>query len=297
MASKVRIASLLKMKQDAKPLVMVTAYDFPTGALADESEVDIILVGDSLGTCVLGLDSEIKVRMDMMVHHTAAVRCGVKNALLVGDMPFMSYHESEELALRNAARLMQEGGAEAVKLEGGRHVIDKVTRIVNSGIPVMGHIGLTPQSVHALSGHRIQGRDVANAKRLMEDAHMLQDAGCFAIVLECVTREVADEISQSLTVPTIGIGSGEKCDGQVLVMTDLIGLTQRKTPSFVKQYAHVSRQIKRAIRAYAADVREGKYPDREHSFSTDNKNKLDPKELRDFVKTIAPIPEETKGNE
>jgi 3-methyl-2-oxobutanoate hydroxymethyltransferase len=231
-----------------------------------------------------------------MIHHTAAVRRGVERALLVGDMPFMTYHVSPEEALRNAGRLIQEGGAEAVKLEGARSVAASIRRIVDTGIPVMGHIGLTPQSIHALSGYRVQGRGEDDARRLMEEAKILEDAGCFSIVLECVTWEVAEEITNSLSIPTIGIGSGGGCDGQVLVLNDMIGLDQRKPPSFVKQYAQVGRSIKKALRGYAAEVREGTYPDRGHAFFSAPRKKIDPAEIRDFARTEKPADEDENRN-
>ena len=246
---------------------MVTAYDYPTGRLADEAGVDVVLVGDSLGNTVLGYDGTIPVRLGDMVRHTAAVRRGVRRALLVADMPFMTYKVTAEDALRNAARLVQEGGADAVKVEGGREVAEAVRRITGAGIPVMGHLGLLPQSVHALSGYQVQGRQADAATRLAEDARILEEAGCFCVVLECLPPELARNLTASLRVPTIGIGAGADCGGQVLVLCDLLGLSFQKPPRFVKQYAHIGKQITKAIRSYARDVREGAYPGPEHTYS------------------------------
>lgn len=266
MSDKVRTSSLLEARAQGRPVVMVTAYDFPTGRLADEAGVDAILVGDSLGNTVLGFADTIPVTIDHMLHHTAAVRRGVERALLIADMPFMTYKISPEQALENAARFVQESGAESVKLEGGREACPAVRRIVDAGIPVLGHIGLTPQSVHALGGMRMQGRDEAAAERLVQDALALQDAGCYAVVVECVPWEVGRRVTEALEVPTIGIGAGAACSGQVLVLSDLIGLGEGKAPKFVKQYGRVGAAIKRAVRAYAREVREGAFPSKEHAY-------------------------------
>lgn len=271
MVKKVRISHLRECKREKEKIVIVTAYDFPTGHLADAAGVDVILVGDSLGNTILGYADTIPVRLEQMVHHTAAVRRGVSRAFLVADMPFMTYKITSEEAMRNAARLVQEGGAEAVKLEGGRIMAPTVRRIVDSGIPVMGHVGLTPQSIHALSGYRVQARGHEAAEQLLEDALSLQEAGCFSVVVECVPWEIGEKVSQALEIPVIGIGAGAGCDGQVLVLTDLLGLSQETPPSFVKPYAQIGRQIKKAIRSFARDVREGSYPDRDHAFFLDNK--------------------------
>lgn len=266
-STKVRIATLQKLKDDGRGIVMVTAYDYPTGRLADEAGVDVVLVGDSLGNTVLGYDGTIPVRLEDMVHHTAAVHRGVRRALLVADMPFMTYKVTAEDALRNAARLVQEGGAEGVKVEGGREVAEAVRRITGAGIPVMGHLGVLPQSVHALSGYQVQGRETDAARRLAEDALVLQEAGCFCVVLECLPCELAAKVAASLRVPTIGIGSGAGCGGQVLVVCDLLGLSFEKPARFVKEYAHIGKQITKAIRSFARDVREGAYPGSEHTYS------------------------------
>jgi len=263
---KIRVATLQERKSRGQKIVMVTAYDYPTGRLADEAGVDVILVGDSLGNTVLGFENTIPVTLEQMIHHTAAVRRGAKRALLVGDMPFMTYKVTAEQGLRNAARFVQEGDAEAVKIEGGREVSATVRRIVEAGIPVMGHVGLTPQSVHAQSGYRVQGRGREEAQRLRDDAKALEDAGCFAVVLECLPWDLAREVTESLTVPTIGIGSGAECDGQVLVLCDLIGLSFGEPARFVKQYGQVGEMIRQAVAAFREEVRSGAYPDRGHAY-------------------------------
>jgi 3-methyl-2-oxobutanoate hydroxymethyltransferase len=229
--------------------------------LLDRAGIDVILVGDSVGMVVLGYDSTIPVTIDMMVHHTAAVHRGVERALLVADLPFLSYQISTEQAMQNAGRLIQEGGAAAVKLEGGRNMVDAVRRLTQSGIPVMGHLGLTPQSVHVLGGFRQQARDEASACALLTDAKALQEAGVFSIVLESIPPELAKQVSESLDVPTIGIGAGPDCDGQVLVSNDAFGLNEGPVPSFVRQFAKLSDQISAAARAYIEDVRSRKFPD------------------------------------
>lgn len=274
MAAKIRIATLKKRKEAGEKIVMITAYDYPTGRLADEAGVEVVLVGDSLGNAVLGFEDTIPVTLDHMVHHTAAVRRGVRRALVVADMPFMTYKITPEEALRNAARLVREGGAEAVKLEGGREVAPTVCRIVESGIPVMGHLGLTPQSIHALSGYRVRGKTDEGAQRLVEDALALQEAGCFAVVLECLPTDLAREITEKLAIPLIGIGAGEGCDGQVLVLCDLLGLSFGKVPRFVKPYAQVGEIVKEAIENYAREVRRGDYPDPEHSYGSRAEEKV-----------------------
>jgi len=271
-AAKVRTIHLADKKAQGEKIVMVTAYDFPTGKLADLAGVDIVLVGDSLGNVVLGLPSTIAVTLDQMVHHCAAVSRGVEHALVVADMPFMTYKISPEQALTNAARLMQEGGVEAVKVEGGEEVAPTISRIVSAGIPVMGHIGLTPQSLHQLGGYRIQGRDSEQIEKLLADARAVADAGAFAIVVELVPAAVARRLSESVAPPTIGIGSGPHCDGQVLVLHDLLGLNPRP-PRFVKVYANLEKVITGAIRRYAADVREGRFPTRRYSFTISGKKK------------------------
>ena len=254
------------MKKKGKKIVMLTAYDAPTAQILSECGVDIILVGDSVGNSLLGYESTIPVTMDDVIHHCAAVRRGNPHSLVVGDMPFMTYKVSIEQALENCARMLQEGGAEAVKIEGGGPVVDTVRAVVEAGIPVMGHIGLTPQSVFEFGGYRVQGRTAEAANRLVEDAKRLEEAGVFSIVIELVPTETAKIITESVSVPTIGIGAGPFCDGQVLVLWDLLGLFKDFKPKFVKQYANIRRVISDAVSTYAEEVRSGKFPDREHSF-------------------------------
>lgn len=273
MGTKIRIATLKKRKEANEKIVMITAYDYPTGRLADEAGVEVVLVGDSLGNAVLGFENTIPVTLEHMVHHTAAVQRGVRRALLVADMPFMTYKITPDEALHNAARLIQEGGAEAVKLEGGREVAPTIRRIVESGIPVMGHLGLTPQSIHALSGYHVRGKSDEGARCLIDDALALQEAGCFAVVLECLPTDLALEITQNLEIPLIGIGAGAGCDGQVLVLCDLLGLSFGKVPKFVKPYAQIGQNIREAIESYAGEVRRGEYPDAEHAYGTRNGKK------------------------
>lgn len=239
---------------------MLTAYDATMARLLDHAGMDALLVGDSLGTVILGEDSTLPVTLDMVVHHTRAVVRGTRRALVVADMPFLTYHVGEDEAVRNAGRLVQEGGAAAVKLEGGRAVTGVVRRIVSAGIPVMGHLGLLPQSVHALGGHRKPGPDSPTLRTLVDDAIALQEAGAFAVVLEAVPEGLAATVTERLSVPTIGIGSGAQCDGQVLVSYDMLGLFDQFVPSFVKQYARLAETILAASQQYASDVREGRFP-------------------------------------
>lgn len=246
-------------------ITMLTAYDYPTALALDRAGIDAILVGDSLGMVVLGYDNTLPVTMEDMLHHCKAVARGAENALLIGDMPFMSYQVSISEAIRNAGRFLQEAGMDAVKLEGGQDRLETIRAIVAAGIPVMGHLGLTPQSVHQLGGFRPQGRTAAAARRLMEDAKLLEDAGCFSLVLESVPARLAALISQKLDIPTIGIGAGAGCDGQVLVTHDLLGLFQRFTPAFVKQYANLYQIMLDAFSTYIQEVRLGKFPLTEHS--------------------------------
>jgi 3-methyl-2-oxobutanoate hydroxymethyltransferase len=248
------------MKAAHQPIVMVTAYDAAAARLAESAGVDAILVGDSLGMTVLGYDSTLPVTMDDMVRHTAAARRGIARALLVADLPFLSFQVSPEDALRNAGRLMAEGGAHAVKLEGGAHIAPTVLRMTEAGIPVMGHLGLTPQSVHQLGGYRVQAKEADAARTLVDDCRALQTAGAFAVVLECIPAELAELVSAELDIPTIGIGAGAGCDGQVQVFHDLLGLGGAFTPRHAKRYAEVGDAIESAIAAYAADVRGGTFP-------------------------------------
>ena len=254
-------------RKGGEKVVMVTAYDALFARLVDESGVDIILVGDSLGNVVAGFDSTLRVTLDQMIYHGAAVRRGCARALLVVDMPFLTSQVSTEDAVRNCGRVMQETGAGAVKLEGGGAArADAVRAVVELGVPVMGHLGFTPQSVHAMGGARVQGRDDASAARLLEDAKRLEAAGAFAVVLELVPAAVAAEVTRTLRIPTIGIGAGPSCDGQVLVLHDLLGLNDGFAPRFLKRYGELGAATRRALQEFAADVRAGKYPDDAHSF-------------------------------
>ncbi len=253
-------------KKGSEPIVMVTCYDSTMARIVDETDVDIILVGDSAGMVMAGFDNTLGVTMDMMVHHVSCVTRVRPKALVVADMPFMSYQTSIPDAVRNAGRLLQEAGAQAVKLEGGNRVIDQVRAIVRADIPVMGHLGLTPQSVHAFGGYKVQGRTQEAARLLKEDALALQDAGIFSLVLECVPAPLAEDITGSLSIPTIGIGAGPRCDGQVLVIQDLLGMTRGFRPKFVKTYANLYDTIKDALDTYAKEVRQGVFPAEEHCF-------------------------------
>ncbi len=250
-----------------KKISMVTAYDYPTALLADEAGIDMLLVGDSLAMVVLGHENTVSVTMEEMLHHAKAVRRGAKNAVLVGDLPFGSYQTGPEEAIRNAVRFLKEAGMDAVKLEGGQNMAATVRAIVNAGIPVMGHIGLTPQYTSQLGGFKVQGRDATSAQRLIEDARALEEAGCFAIVLEAIPDRLAAIITRSLHIPTIGIGAGPDCDGQVLVIHDLLGLYDRFTPRFVKKYAHAAALFTEALSDYKAEVEAGIFPGPEHSFT------------------------------
>lgn len=261
------IRRFLEMKQEGRPIVALTAYDVLFGRLLEEAGVDLILVGDSLGQVVLGYDSTIPVTLDEMIHHARAVKRGAPGTVVVLDMPFMSYQASVEDALRNAGRALKEAGVEAVKLEGGHErTCEAIRALVAAGIPVMGHVGLTPQSVHALGGYRVQGRGDAEAERIRSEAHALQDAGVFSMVLELLPAPLSKEISASLTVPTIGIGAGPGCDGQVLVLYDALGLNPSFKPRFLKRFADLHETALEGVRAYAREVREGTYPDPDHSF-------------------------------
>jgi 3-methyl-2-oxobutanoate hydroxymethyltransferase len=264
--ARVTAPQLARLKRQGQPIVMVTAYDATFGRLIDEAGVDVILVGDSLGMVMQGHPHTLEVTLDQMIYHARCVRRAVSTALLVVDMPFMSYQVSPEQALISAGRLVQEGGAEAVKLEGGGRE-DAVRRIVSAGIPVMGHLGLTPQSVHEFGGFRVQARDEAAADRLRRDALALQEAGAFSLVIEGVPATLAREVSASLQIPTIGIGAGVGCDGQVLVMHDLLGLEDRFKPRFVKRFAELAEQVRGAVGAYAEEVRTRSFPGDAHSFA------------------------------
>ncbi len=265
----VTVRDLAQMKTKGERIPMITAYDYITARLADAAEIPVVLVGDSLGMVMLGYDSTIPVTMEDMIHHTKAVARGAKKALLVADMPFMSYQIDQSQALTNAARLIQEGGARSVKLEGGEIVAETVHRIVECGIPVMGHIGLTPQSVNSFGGYRVQGRIAQEAAQLLKDAKALEDAGAYSVVLELVPAPLAQLISQRLTIPTIGIGAGPGCDGQVQVVHDMLGLFTDFVPKHAKQYANLAQVIQGAFTRYAEDVREGSFPTEKESFTMD----------------------------
>lgn len=262
----VRVPDLIAKKARGEKIVAVTAYDFPTATYADQAGVDFLLVGDSLGMVVLGYDTTIPVTIDEMLHHVRAVSRARPRALIVGDLPFLSYQISEGEALRNAARYLQEGGAQAVKLEGGTAVAPTVKRLVDTGIPVMGHLGLTPQSVHAFGGWKVQARSGEQARRLLEEARALEAAGAFGIVLELIPTEVAAVVSAGLTIPTIGIGAGAGCDGQVQIIHDLLGLYDQLKPKHTKRYAEIGDSMRDALSRYAAEVRAGTFPGEENTF-------------------------------
>ncbi len=262
---KVTTHTFRQKKASGSPISMLTAYDYSTALAMDKTGVDSILVGDSLGMVVLGYETTLPVTMDDMLHHCKAVARGAKAPLLIGDMPFMSYQVSTQEAVRNAGRFLQEAGMDAVKLEGGQERLNAIRHIVDAGIPVMGHLGLTPQSVHQLGGFRPQGKSATAAKQLLDDAYRLQEAGCFSLVLESVPAKVAEYISQQLDIPTIGIGAGNGCDGQVLVTHDMLGLFERFTPRFVKKYAELHGDLEDAFQAYIIDVESRAFPAEEHS--------------------------------
>ena len=263
---KLRLPDIAAMRARRQPIVMVTAYDAPSARLADEAGIDMILVGDSAGTTVLGGTSTVPVSMDEMLVFTRAVSRAPTRALVIADMPFGSYQPSEDIAVANAIRLVKEGGADAVKLEGAGRTITRISGIVEAGIPVMGHIGLTPQSATLLGGYRAQGRTADAAERLVREAVALERAGCFAIVLEAMPALVAERVTSAVAVPTIGIGAGAACSGQVLVWHDLLGLSTGSIPRFVKQYADIGAAIAQALRAYSEDVRAGTFPEEQHTY-------------------------------
>jgi len=279
---KITVPELLQRKSSAagspsnsKKIVCLTAYDYPTARLLDEAGVDVILVGDSLAMVVLGYDSTLPVTLDEMIHHARAVRRGTKHALLVADMPFGSYHSDNAESLRNAVRFVKEAGVEAVKVEGGERRLELIARLTEAEIPVMGHIGLTPQSVNALGGYRVQGKTTDGAEQLLRDARAVEAAGAFAVVLEAVPRELAAQITHELRIPTIGIGAGPDCDGQILVVHDLLGLTFDQTPKFARKYANVGETISSAVRGYCEDVRNGSFPSDSESYHSGSSAKKD----------------------
>ncbi|MEA1872348.1 MAG: 3-methyl-2-oxobutanoate hydroxymethyltransferase [Chloroflexota bacterium] len=266
---RVTITEIKEMKQRKEKIPMLTAYDYVTAKMVDEAGVPLILVGDSLGMVMLGYESTIPVTMEEMIHHTKAVVRGAKKALIIGDMPFMTYHVSVSDALHNAARFIQEGGAQAVKLEGGEVVAEQVRRLVDCGIPVMGHIGVTPQSQHQLGGFKARGKVLEEAKKLLSDARILEEAGAFAIVLECTPAPLSELITQKLAIPTIGIGAGPDCDGQVQVISDMLGLYTDFVPRHAKQYARLAGEIKTAVEDYMSEVKSLSFPTMEHSYTMD----------------------------
>jgi 3-methyl-2-oxobutanoate hydroxymethyltransferase len=261
-----RKSSVAGFASNPKKITCLTAYDYPTARLLDEAGVDVLLVGDSLGMVVLGYESTLPVSIEEMLHHTRAVRRGTRRALVVADMPYGSYHSDTAESLRNAVRFVKEAGAEAVKVEGGERRLELIARLTEAEIPVMGHIGLTPQSINALGGYRVQGKTVDAAELLLRDARAVEAAGAFAVVLEAVPRELAAQITREVRIPTIGIGAGPECDGQVLVIHDLLGLTFGKTPKFARQYANIGQIISKAAREYCEDVRGGTFPSDAESY-------------------------------
>ncbi len=271
--AKVTVPELLQRKSTAaespkNKITCLTAYDYPTGRLMDEAGVDVVLVGDSVAMVALGYDSTLPLTLDEALHHTKAVRRGVKRALLVADMPFGTYHGDIHEALRNAVRFVKEAGAEAVKVEGGERRLEVIARLTEAEIPVMGHVGLTPQSVNAMGGYRVQGKTVGGAEQLLRDARAVEAAGAFAIVLEGIPRELAAEITRNAQIPTIGIGAGPDCDGQILVLHDMLGLTFQEPPKFARRYANVGEIIAQAVREYCADVQSGNFPSDAESYHT-----------------------------
>src|SRR5512139_20325 len=263
---KITPVDIQALKAAGKKITMLTAYDYPMALLEDRAGIDIILVGDSVGMTVLGYQNTLPVTMDEMIHHTKAVKRGAKYALIIGDMPFMSYNTSEPEAISNAGRFMKEGGADAVKLEGGAAVKDIVRALVRAGIPVMGHIGLTPQTISMLGGFKVQGKDAQTAQKIIDDALLLEEAGAFSVLLEAIPAPIAKRVTERLKVPTIGIGAGVHCDGQVLVVHDMLGLFDRFTPKFAKRYVNMSELMLKAFETYKDEVSQGIFPTDQHSF-------------------------------
>ena len=263
------VSTLLSQKQSGDKITMLTAYDFTTARIMDECGVNAILIGDSLGMVMLGYDNTLPVTMEDMIHHTAAVSRGAQNAFIVADMPFMSYQVSVQEAVINAGRLIKEGGANAVKLEGGAEVCEQIKAIVNASIPVVAHLGLTPQSVNVFGGFKVQGKNISNAKKLIEDALKIQEAGACAVVLEGIPAQLAQIITNKLLIPTIGIGAGNGCDGQVLVYQDMLGLTTGHTPKFIKRFAEAGEVMRKGIAEYISETKEGSFPAPEHTYAID----------------------------
>lgn len=264
--AKTTIQDLLKKKAEGKKISMLTAYDYPFAQIIDEAGIDAVLVGDSLGVVVQGLENTLPVTMDEMIYHTKMVARAVKNAMVIGDMPFMSYQASLEECLRSAGRFLKEGGAAAIKIEGGAEIADRIAAMTKADIPVMAHIGLTPQSIHRMGGYKVQGKTKTAARKLIEEAKIVEDAGAFSVVLEGIPMTLAQAITKALSIPTIGIGAGPHCDGQVLVMHDLLGLFERFVPKFIKRYANLREEAMRAVREYKKEVEEGMFPSEGQSF-------------------------------
>ena len=264
--SKITVQDFLRKKEDRKKITMLTAYDYPFARIVDEAGIDGILVGDSLGMVVQGLENTLPVTMDEMIYHTKMVSRAVNNAIVIGDMPFMSYQAGIEDAVRNAGRFLKEAGASAVKLEGGAEVVAQIKAMTRSDIPVMAHIGLTPQSIHRMGGYKVQGKTEEAAKRLLQEAHMVEEAGAFSLLLEAIPMKLAKRITRELSIPTIGIGAGPFCDGQVLVLHDVIGMFERFVPKFVKRYANLKEEALKAIKNYREEVEKGVFPAEEQSF-------------------------------
>ncbi len=264
---KITVNTLMDMKDRGERIVMLTAYDYQTALIEDEAGVEMILVGDSLGMVVLGYENTLPVTVDEVIHHVKAVSRAKPKAMLLGDMPFMSYQAGVEDAVRNAGRMLKEGGAEGVKLEGGRRMEAVIRAILDADIPVMGHIGLTPQSLHRLGGYRVQGKSPEAAAFLVEEAKFLEEVGCFSMVLEGIPWALAKQITESVSIPTIGIGAGVHCDGQVLVVNDMLGMKEDFSPKFLKQYGDVGKTMAKAFAEYVADVKDGKFPTDDHSYS------------------------------
>ncbi len=260
------VTDLLAMKAAGTRIVMLTCYDAVFARLLEQAGVDVLLVGDSLNQVLAGHETTLSTTLDQMIYHAGSVRRASRRALVFVDLPFLTYQITIPEAIRNAGRVLQESGAHGVKLEGGSHMVETVRALVDRGIPVIGHLGLTPQSVHALGGYRVQGRDPAARERLLNDAKALETAGACSIVLELIPADLAGRISKTLTIPTIGIGAGRQCDGQVLVLHDMLGLNEQFAPKFLKHYASLGEDVRQAVRTYASEVREGKYPGKEHSF-------------------------------
>ena len=260
------IQDFIKKKKDGEKITMLTAYDYPFAKIVDQAGIDAILVGDSLGMVVQGLDNTLPVTMDEMIYHTKMVTRAVTDAMVLGDMPFMSYQTSISEAVKNAGRFLKEAGAAGVKLEGGAEIVPQIRAMLKSDIPVMAHIGLTPQSIHRMGGYKVQGKSDEAAKRLLEEAHIVEDAGAFSLLLEAIPMKVAKQITKELSIPTIGIGAGPHCDGQILVLHDVIGLFERFVPKFTKQYVNLNKEASKAIQSYKKEVTKGKFPSKDHSF-------------------------------